>query len=747
MKKLLNFKKIPNKGGFINLFLPIFVMIVITGLIGSFLKPMFAVAFGIVIAIIILLSVVKYSSFIKKSNEIEVVDAPVVHSIVKSVCEYFDIEEPVIRSFESDYEEVFAVGLKSTYNLMISELAMENLAEDELEFLIIQELVNINRGRMIPLTLFAPTGTTFGIGHLFTKWISNIELMNDKVVLIVTKNIEQCIRTIITVNDFNEESEMSIKEIVNIFLNARKSQLRNVTNALDLDEYIIDRVVEILKFSRSREYKKLSDSTPILTIEYSINNTGIESDKIKINELNSFDSTEKHSEKKYEEEYEHYEKEKVNLKENKENNDKYYEEIMGGNKFKYENEEIEIDILKEAEEDFREVTSKYAPQSLDYEERLALKEVAASSYDDEDDKKQKTSVFTDKYNIRRDDDDDFEYEEESGDEIKKKIILCIIAVLILLAAGFAVKKFIIDKNPKAPVTDGQKDEGDNTDANDNEGGKGTDTETEDKEQLEVFRTLMEAFEKKWIEHVNTGSNDYLTFLISDGELYTDLTGYNIKGKTQELLLLEVKEYKMITDTKADIYFHEKIQEIHNGEKRIWDYNLIYTAVKVGDEWKLESGRDNGTGNQDSSVNNYPDSTFKTSLSYKYSDVRTSSRLSGEIAQEIENALRGFNNGWIDYVNTNDKNMFNYLLKDSDAYNKAIRFKENTNNAGIKQRFDIMEIKDVRKGDNAYYVWVHELIHQTKGAEVKNMTYHWIYVIKKSGNEYLVSEYFKDPAFN
>ncbi len=727
---MLNFKKVPSKGGFINIFLPIFVLVALTVVIGCFFH-IGAVIFGGIILIITLLSMVKYSSFMRKSNEVEVRDIPEVYSIVKSVCEYFDIEEPIIRSFESDYEEVFAVGLKSPYNLMISELALEKLAEDELEFLIIQELVNIKIGRMIPLTLFAPTGTTFGIGHLFAKWISNIELMNDKVVLVVTKNIEQCIRTIIRVNDFNEESEMSIKEIVNIFLNARKSQLRNVTNALELDEYIIGRVVEILTFSRNRVFKKLSESTPILTIQYSINNNGDEADRIKINDLNRDNGVEKQSKKIYEEACNNNEKESFDFQGN---NEKYYDEIMGGNKFKYENEEIEVDILKEAEEDFREVTSKYTHE-LDYEEQLALREVAASSYDD--DKKQKTSVLNDKYNIKRNEDDDFEYEEESGVEIKKKIIICIVLLLVLIAGAFAVKKIVIDKNNDKPlVTDGTKENGNQ------DGSKGTDTE--EQEQLAQFKTLIENFDYAWVDHVNTGSKEYLDFLISDGQIYKDLINYDIKGKSQKLIAIEVNEYKMITDSKVDIYFHENREETQNGNKKSFDYNWIYTAVKVGDEWKLESSRyNNGTNNNDSSVDNYPNSSFNTALSYKYADVNNSSRLSGEIAQEIEKALTGFNNCWIDYVNDNNTNVFNYLLKDSDAYNKAKKYKEKY--SGINQRFDVMDIKDVRKGDNAYYVWVHEIIHETKGAEVNNWEYHWIYIIKKSGDDYLVSEYFKDPA--
>ncbi|MCM1990768.1 TcaA NTF2-like domain-containing protein [Oceanirhabdus seepicola] len=717
---MLNFKKVPSKGGFINIFLPIFIMVVLTVVIGYFL-PIGALVFGGVIVLITLLSLVKYSSFIKKSSEIEVGEAPEVHSIVRSVCEYFDIEEPIIRSFESEYEEVFAVGLKKPYNLMISELALENLAEDELEFLIIQELVNINRGRMVPLTLFAPIGTTFGIGHLFTKWISNIELMNDKIVLIATKNIELCIRTIIKVNDFDEESEMSIKEIVNIFLNARKSQLGNITNALNLDQYIVDRVVEILKFSRTREYKKLSDATPVLTIQYSINNTGNEADKIKINDLN-IDK-----------------KEPLDFQEN---NEKYYEEVMGGNKFKYENKEIEIDILKEAEEDFREVTSKHSATDLDYDEKLALREIAASSYDDDDDdKKQKTSVFNDKYHIKRAKDDDFEYEEESGDEIKKKIIVCIVLIIILIAGGFAVKKLVIDKkSTKPPVTDG-----DGTNSGDQDGGKGTDTDKQ--EQLEYFSTLIENFDNAWVDHVNTASNDYLDFLISDGQLYKDLTNYNIKGKSQILIGIEVTEYKMITDSKVDIYFNEKIEETQGGNKKSLDYDWIYTAVKVGEEWKLESGRYNhGTNNNDSSINNYPNSSFSTEHSYKYSDVNNSTRLSGEIAQEIENAYTGFNNSWINYVNTNDKNVFNYIVKGSKVYNITKTYKEKPEYVGIKQKFNVMDIKDVREGKDSYYVWAHEVIHETKGAVVNNWEYHWIYIIKKSGDDYLVSEYFKDPAF-
>lgn len=724
---MIDFKKIPFKGGVLKVGLPAFILVAIGCLIGKFSLA----GLGAYLGLILLMNgfaVLKYRKFLNNSEELSYEEAPEILSIVSSASEYFDVEVPELRTFASDYEEVFTVGLKRPYYIMISDKAQEKLDVDELQFLILEEFINIAKGRMVPLTVFAPDGRTSGMGHFFIKWISGMELNNDKIALAFTKNLELCIRTIIKVNDYNEESEMSINDIVNIFINARKSQLQNITEALDLDEYIIKRIVELLKFSRSRDYKKLSDSIETFEVDYGVEIGG--------------NTQKQKNETHVEEEIRVDEKPVKKEKMSQVDDENMYKKVMGDVNYDFIHNDIEVDIEKEAEAEFADISQKYeVPRNRAYDE------VAAT--DDKDDF-ENTTVLGNKYNIvgkgkkiSKEENDEFDeydrYDDNIDAERKKKfIIIAITAAIALILVLFGVKTLL----DKAGSTGGTK--------------PGTETGDTDKIDIkdldETFVKLITDFRNAWSKLVKEGEVSYEQYV--DGAFKEELAAVKSNGNEIEYTSIKLDSSKFTNEekTSAQIQVSEKLKLLENGVESNKEFVNIYLLNKVKDEWKItsciESEKTVDPNEEDDNDNSqmYKDSSFNPNLSYKYSAIPNSERMNGEEGQRVANIVVAYNDTWIKYINEGSRDIFNYMMKDQDAYNDAIKFKNKPSNKNLKESFELMEIKDVRKTSAAFYVWTHEKIKEDRDGKVQVKEYHWIHMLRKQGDSYVIQESFKDPAY-
>lgn len=107
-------------------------------------------------------------------------------------------------------------------------------------------------------------------------------------------------------------------------------------------------------------------------------------------------------------------------------------------------------------------------------------------------------------------------------------------------------------------------------------------------------------------------------------------------------------------------------------------------------------------------------------------------------EAVRTAIRNFNNAWIDYVNDNNKDFFNYVVKNSTAYNNAINFSRD----GLTEEFLKMDIGTPTVNGKVATVSVYEEIQKTKNGEVTVAKYNWLYELSKVNDQWLVRGYTK-----
>lgn len=106
------------------------------------------------------------------------------------------------------------------------------------------------------------------------------------------------------------------------------------------------------------------------------------------------------------------------------------------------------------------------------------------------------------------------------------------------------------------------------------------------------------------------------------------------------------------------------------------------------------------------------------------------------AFEVEKAIIAFNNSWIEYVNNNDQEFFNHVIKNGLAYNNAIKFDK----TDLKETFLTMDISNVVVNGNKATAKVYEEIKKEKGAEVSVSKYNWLYDLIKKDDKWYINGY-------
>ncbi len=135
--------------------------------------------------------------------------------------------------------------------------------------------------------------------------------------------------------------------------------------------------------------------------------------------------------------------------------------------------------------------------------------------------------------------------------------------------------------------------------------------------------------------------------------------------------------------------------------------------------------------------------------YKTKDIENSKPLenniwktlpSGETLyydQAVVGTIIAFDSQWQDYVNSGTKDALSLLKEGSQAY----RYASTYSRVGKEtQSFELLQIGEIRQGENGFYVWTKEQIKKTQSGQTKIVTYHWIYQLEPVGDEMKIVNY-------
>jgi hypothetical protein len=105
--------------------------------------------------------------------------------------------------------------------------------------------------------------------------------------------------------------------------------------------------------------------------------------------------------------------------------------------------------------------------------------------------------------------------------------------------------------------------------------------------------------------------------------------------------------------------------------------------------------------------------------------------------EIFKTLISFNSLWIDYLNGKNTDVLLQTKEDSSAYKKVKTFSKV---GKISEVFSNLELGEMRKGNNGYYIWVKEEIQITENSKVKNKVINNIYYLEPVEQELKIVDY-------
>lgn len=106
-------------------------------------------------------------------------------------------------------------------------------------------------------------------------------------------------------------------------------------------------------------------------------------------------------------------------------------------------------------------------------------------------------------------------------------------------------------------------------------------------------------------------------------------------------------------------------------------------------------------------------------------------------REAIGTLIAFDSGWIDYVNSRDKAVFDVIKKDSNAYKNCAAFNQN-----VKKTFKTLKIGEIRQDEKGYYVWARETIETVSGGKTTSDDFNWVYYMEPENEKLLIVDYYK-----
>ncbi|MFA5635260.1 MAG: hypothetical protein WC977_05080 [Anaerovoracaceae bacterium] len=107
-------------------------------------------------------------------------------------------------------------------------------------------------------------------------------------------------------------------------------------------------------------------------------------------------------------------------------------------------------------------------------------------------------------------------------------------------------------------------------------------------------------------------------------------------------------------------------------------------------------------------------------------------------KEIVATLVGFDSKWIDYVNGGSDAVIDLTKEGSQARKNAVSFSKV---GKVEQTFRLLEIGEIRQGENAFYAWTYEEIEEVQGSKSTIKKYNWIYQLEPVDGEMKIVRYY------
>ncbi|MCM1991006.1 TcaA NTF2-like domain-containing protein [Oceanirhabdus seepicola] len=143
-------------------------------------------------------------------------------------------------------------------------------------------------------------------------------------------------------------------------------------------------------------------------------------------------------------------------------------------------------------------------------------------------------------------------------------------------------------------------------------------------------------------------------------------------------------------------------------------------------------------------------SFNENGTYKYTELKDSVEVTEEDGYKFEgdfysnkygaiDTVLRFNEQWLKYVNDGNADVYGNILNDSEAYEDIKNFNRN----GLTEKFKTLEIGEVRKHNDYYYVWTHEVIEELRSGKTTLREYNWIYKFKKIEMDFWLVDFTRD----
>ncbi|GAB1476379.1 hypothetical protein MASR2M70_12130 [Bacillota bacterium] len=108
-------------------------------------------------------------------------------------------------------------------------------------------------------------------------------------------------------------------------------------------------------------------------------------------------------------------------------------------------------------------------------------------------------------------------------------------------------------------------------------------------------------------------------------------------------------------------------------------------------------------------------------------------------KEIAATIIKFDSLWTEYVNGGSKDVISLTKKDSKARKNAETFSKV---GKVEQTFLTLEIGEIRRDKEAFYVWTYEEIKEVQGSSTSVKKYNWIYCLEPVDGEMKIVNYYK-----
>lgn len=229
---------------------------------------------------------------------------------------------------------------------------------------------------------------------------------------------------------------------------------------------------------------------------------------------------------------------------------------------------------------------------------------------------------------------------------------------------------------------------------------------------------------------------YYSLVPSDKHAYL-LTSKTKFSKNSRFIMNVVKMYEEDVKLKEelggftqkwDVYFEitdekkKKINSMYTDKKNKKDKIDAITENFKSMNFNIDIPKSDGNNNEESS--------YKTS---EYKDEYS----------KLKDLILNFDEAWIEYVNNDSDNIFNYVVPNSTVEDNIRNF----NKKDLKEDFLKIDVKDISINKNTARIRVYEKLKKDKKGTIEIKEYNWIYEAQKVNGKWLILSYTKDNGFN